>query len=109
MTGPDAPVETVRDLLATHTDAPYPADLGGGDEVEGVALVMLDADIAGLAAAFLGAGGTLRPDQWWTLRECAADARAVVPHLSGEAWVYFGRLYALAQAVLRLAPDAPAA
>lgn len=100
-------MNTVRDLLSAHTEAPYPPDLSGDDEVAGVALVMLDADIAGLAASFLGAGGTLRPDQWWTLRECAADAKAVVPQLTGEAWVYFGRLYALTQAMLRLAPGAP--
>ena len=97
-------METVRDILATHNAAAYPADLSGGAEVEGVSLVMLDADIAGLAAAYLGAGGTLRADQWFTLRECAADARAALPALSGESWVYFGRLYALAQALLRDAP-----
>jgi len=69
---------------------------------------MLDADIAGLAAAFVGADGTLRPDQWWTLHECAADVRAVVPQLEGEAWVYFARLYMLAQAMLRSEPVTPA-
>jgi hypothetical protein len=99
---------SVRDLLDTHTAAPYPAELSGGAEVAGVSLVMLDADIAGLAAAYLGAGGRLRADQWFTLRECAADARAVVPQLAGESWVYFGRLYALAQAILQDAPDARA-
>lgn len=98
--------ERVRDLLAAHVEAPYPPELGGGAEVAGVALVMLDADIAGLAAAFLGGQGTLRPDQWWTLRECATDARAVVPQLTGDAWVYFARLYTLARAMQRLAPDA---
>jgi hypothetical protein len=102
-------MQAVRDLLATHNAAPYPADLSGGAEVAGVALVMLDADIAGLATAFLGAGGTLRPDQWFTLREAAADARGVLAELSGESWVYFGRLYALARAVLRHAPDPGAA
>ncbi|MGZ8413707.1 MAG: hypothetical protein ACXWZS_12765 [Gemmatirosa sp.] len=99
-------IDSVRDLLEAHAAAPYPTDLSGGDEVAGVALVLLDADIAGLATAYVGAGGTLRADQWFTLRECAADARAVVSQLSGESWVYFGRLYALAQAVLRDAPDA---
>lgn len=101
-------MDTVRDLLAAHSAADYPATLAGGEEVGGVSLVMLDADIAGLAAAFVGADGTLRTDQWWTLHECAADARTVVPQLEGEAWVYFARLYALAQAMLRSEPVAPA-
>jgi hypothetical protein len=100
------PVATVRDLLETHNASPYPPELSGGDEVAGVALVMLDADIAGLAAAYLGAGGALRPDQWFTLREALADARLVMPHLTGEAWVYFGRLYMLGRAMLRTAPEA---
>ena len=43
------PTSTVRDLLDAHNAAPYPPELSGGDEVAGVALVMLDADIAGLA------------------------------------------------------------
>jgi hypothetical protein len=97
-------VDAVRDLLDAHNAAPYPAELSGGAEVEGVSLVMLDADVAGLAAAYLGAGA-LRQDQWLALRDAAADARAVLPSLSGEAWLYFARLYALARAVLRDAPD----
>lgn len=102
------PVATVRDLLDTHNASPYPPELSGGDEVAGVALVMLDADIAGLAASYLGGGGAMRPDQWFTLRENVADARTVLTHLRGESWVYFGRLYALGQAMLRVAPDGPA-
>lgn len=98
-------MESVRDLLAAHNDAPYPEDLPGGVEVDGVSLVMLDADIAGLATAYVG-DGTLRRDQWLALRDAAADARAVLPRLTGEAWLYFARLYALARAVLRDAPDA---
>jgi hypothetical protein len=97
-------VDAIRDLLAAHNAAPYPPDLPGGAEVEGVSLVMLDADVAGAAAAYLGAG-SLRRDQWLALREAAADARVVLPRLTGEAWLYFARLYALARAVLRHDPD----
>ena len=100
---------SVRDLLDAHNAAAFPAELSAGDEVSGVALVLLDADIAGLAAAYLGADGALPPEQWRTLRESAAVVRAVVPGLTGEAWVYFGRLHALAQAMLRAAPDAASA
>ena len=98
-------VESVRDLLAAHDDASFP-DSEGGD-AEGVALVLLDADIAGLAASYLERGGTLPAEQWTVLRECAAVARVVVPNLTGDAWVYFMRLYALTQAMLRSAPEAP--
>ena len=101
-------MDTIRDLLDAHNAAAFPADLPGGVEAHGVALVLLDADITGLAAAYLGAGGALPAEQWRALREAAAVARAVVPGLTGEAWVYFGRLYTLAKAVLREAPDTAA-
>lgn len=99
-------MQSVRDLLDARRAASYPAELSEGEEVGGIALVMLDADIDGLAAAYLASGGTLRSDQWFTLRQCVADVRSVLPRLSGEPWVYFARLFALAQAMLRTAPDA---
>ena len=101
-------MQSVRDLLDARRASPYPAELSERTEVDGVALVTLDSDIQGLADAYVASGGTLRPDQWFTLRQCLADVRGVVPQLTGEAWVYFARLYALAQAMLRTAPD-PAA
>lgn len=101
-------MDTIDDLLTTHAQAAYPPGLTDADEVDGVALVLLDADIVGLATAFRDGGGRLRPDQWHVLRECVADTRTVLPHLAGEAWVYFARLHALARAVLRAAPSADA-
>ena len=101
-------METVRDLFSAHSAARYPSTLAGSAEVDGVALLLLDADIAGFATTFLGNGGKLRPDQWRMLRGAAEDARTVVPKLRGEEWVYFARLYALSQAMLRAEPVAPA-
>jgi len=100
-------MESVRDLLEAHDSARFPAGISDGDEIGGVALVLLDADIAGLAASYLERGGVLPDEQWRVLSECAAVARVVVPSLKGDAWVYFARLYALAQAMLRGAPDLP--
>jgi hypothetical protein len=96
----------VRALYETHAAATYPEGLSEAAEVDGVALVLLEGDIAALAEAYLRADGRLRPDQWWTLRASAADARTVVPQLTGDAWVHFGRLYALARAMLADAGDA---
>ena len=97
-------MESVRDLLEAHDVAAYPPELSAEDETAGVALTLLDADIAGLAAAYLQNGGELPAEQWRVLTECAAVARVIVPGLTGDAWVYFARLYALAQAMLRTAP-----
>ena len=100
-------MELIRDLLATHLTAGYPATLGGGAEIEGISLILLDADIAGLAESFLSSG-SLRSDQRFILRQCVADSMSVLPSLRGDEWVYFARLHALAQALLRSAPsDAP--
>ena len=96
---------SVRELFDARRASPYPPELSEAAEVGGVALVMVDADIEGLATAYLASGGTLRADQWFTLRQCVADVRTVLPALSGEPWVYFARLFALAQAMLRTAPD----
>jgi hypothetical protein len=100
-------MESVRDLLDAHDSARFPSGLSDDDEIAGAALVLLDADIAGLAAAYLDQDGVLPLEQWRVLSECAAVARVVVPSLRGDAWVYFARLYALAQAMLRGAPDLP--
>ena len=100
-------MESVRDLLDAHDGARFPAGLSDDDEITAAALVLLDADLAGLAAAYLEQGGVLPLEQWRVLSECAAVARVVVPSLRGDAWVYFARLYALAQAMLRGAPDLP--
>lgn len=101
-------MESVRDLLEAHDVAAYPAELSAEDESAGVALALLDADIAGLAATYIRNGGVLPAEQWRALNECAAVARVIVPGLSGAAWVYFARLYALSQAMLRTEPDVPA-
>jgi len=100
-------MESVRDLLAEHDAAPFPTELSDGTEASGVALAMLDADIAALAALYLDRGGVLPAEQWRALSECAAVARVIVPGLTGAAWVYFARLYALSQAMLRTAPRIP--
>lgn len=97
-------MESVRDLLAEHDVAAYPVELSAEDEASGVALAMLDADIAALAATYLENGGVLPAEQWRALLECATVVRVIVPGLSGDAWVYFARLYALSQAMLRAAP-----
>ena len=94
-------IDSVRDLFETHRGAPYPPALSAGAEVAGISLVILDSDISGLAQSFIATNGALRGDQWLTLRDCMEHARTIMPALTGETWVYFARLYALGQAMLR--------
>ena len=97
-------MQPIIDLLSTHLTASYPQSLAGDAEIEGISLVILDSDITGLARAFIASGGNLRKDQWFTLRQNLADTKTVLPALADEAWIYFARLHALAQALLRNAP-----
>jgi hypothetical protein len=97
--------DSVRDLFETHSGTSYPPALSGDAEVAGISLIILDSDITGLAQSFIATGGALRADQWFTLRECLDHARTILPALTGESWVYFARLYALGQAMLRSRRD----
>jgi hypothetical protein len=101
-------MDSVRDLFDMHSAASYPPALAGDAEVAGISLIILDSDITGLAQSFIAAEGILRSDQWSTLRDCLAHARTILPALSGESWMYFARLYALGQAMLRSGRDVPA-
>lgn len=96
--------DSVRDLYETHSGAAYPPALSGDAQVAGVSLIILDSDISGLAQSFIATDGALRPDQWVTLQDSLTHAREVLPALTGESWVYFARLYALGQAMLRERP-----
>ena len=50
-------MEMVRDLHQAHLAAGYPAGLAGDAEIDGISLIILDADITGLAQSFLAANG----------------------------------------------------
>ena len=98
-------IELIRDLYAAHLAAGYPVGIAGDAEIQGISLIILDADVVGLAQTYLTTDGQLRPDQWLTLEQCLVATRAVLPELNDDAWVYFARLHALAQALLRSRPN----
>lgn len=97
-------MQPIIDLLSTHLTTRYPTSLAADAEIGGISLVILDSDVTGLAQAFIASGGNLRNDQWFTLRENLADTKTVLASLRDEEWIYFARLHALAQALLRAAP-----
>jgi hypothetical protein len=72
-----------------------------GEEVDGVDLVLVDADLAGCVMHFLG--NQFRGDdfQRGILRQIAADLDRIVPKMSGEVAQYFEREALLAHASLR--------
>ena len=86
--------EVVRQSWEAHQAMSFPAGMGG-TEVNGIDLVMLDADIAGLVISHLGHA----PVDRRLLAQLVADAGSVLPALSGEAAEYFGLLRTLALTV----------
>jgi len=70
-----------------------------GKEIDGVDLILLDADAAGCVSDFLASGMQLEEDRWEILLACAGQLRTVVPHLQGEERAYFERLRGLVDAV----------
>ncbi len=69
-------------------EQPFPAGCGG-QEVEGIDLVLLDTFAAGCITSFVGNRGRIEPNQIAVLKECLHDLDSVVPLLEGEARTYF--------------------
>ena len=87
-------------LWDEHLSAPFPAGLRG-QEIEGIDLVMLDADIAGCVSTWLGNKGRLdEPRRRW-LEGSLDDLARILPLLADrDERVYYERLRQLAQLAL---------
>jgi hypothetical protein len=85
-------------LWREHQDADFPPRCRGR-EIDGIDLVMLDADIVGCVDRFIS--GQLDVQYAAILGRCYRDVTLVVRQLrDAEEQVYFGRLERLAAAVL---------
>ncbi|MFB7239898.1 hypothetical protein ACFCXK_34585 [Streptomyces sp. NPDC056269] len=104
-TGRAHPEDVLALLWEEHRRAPYPDGFRGVD-VEGVELILLDADVAGLVLRELDGG--LDDDGVATLWACLADLDRVVPVInSAYCASYFAKLRTLARiAAARYLPAA---
>jgi hypothetical protein len=92
--------DSVQRLWDEHSDAPFPARLRG-EEIAGVEMVMLDADIAGCVQSWLANNGQLDEHRKEILRSCLDDADRVLPLLQDDGErEYYERLRRLAQSAL---------
>jgi hypothetical protein len=92
--------DSVQRLWDEHCAAPFPARLGG-QEIAGVEMVMLDADIAGCVQTWLANKGQLDEHRKEILRSCLDEADRVLPLLQDEGErAYYERLRRLAQLAL---------
>lgn len=87
-------------LWQEHERAPFPEWLGG-EEINGVDLVMIDADIAGCIASCVDAPRNLDPARREALVQCRADLDRVLPHLTDtDDGAYLARLADMADIAL---------
>jgi hypothetical protein len=89
----------VRRLWEEHRAAPFPDCRG--EEIDGVDLVLVDADLAGCVVHFLGVKFRDDDFQLGILRQIASELDRIVPKMSGEIARYFKREALLAHATLR--------
>ncbi|OKK02933.1 hypothetical protein AMK26_23730 [Streptomyces sp. CB03234] len=94
----------VARLWQEHLDAPFPARLRGA-ELEGIDMVMLDADIAGCVSTWRDNGGSLDAWRYQVLRDCISELDKILPHLmEAEDLRYYERLHQLATLTSQTAP-----
>ncbi|MFD7904052.1 hypothetical protein ACFV4G_17605 [Kitasatospora sp. NPDC059747] len=91
---PPPPVQRLDRLWEAHLETPFPESFRGVD-VDGVDLVLLDANVAGLVLRELNGG--LDGDGAAVLWACIADLDAIVPRLNEEyCAAYYRRLRTVA-------------
>jgi hypothetical protein len=92
--------DRVQELWRTHLAEPFPEEWLG-ESIEGVELVLLDADVAGCVSTWLGSSSKLDQQHHQWLRESRRDLDHVLAYLEGTpAAGHFVRLVAMADLVL---------
>jgi hypothetical protein len=86
-------------LWKEHGRADFPPDLRG-EEVSGIDMVMLDADVAGCISTWLTNGGQLDAARREILAQSMSDLDRVVDQLRGDDERYYRRLREMAALIL---------
>ncbi|HXH71825.1 MAG TPA: hypothetical protein VNI58_03310 [Mariprofundaceae bacterium] len=94
----------ITELWDQFRNAPFPRELGG-EEIDGVELVLLDADAAAVVSTFIGKSGKISEQQIQLLEGYVKDASQVLPKLNGEGMHYFALLLKLCDLVLNQAKN----
>jgi hypothetical protein len=95
----DVPWDDLRRRWAAHVALPFPANLAG-EELDGVDLVLLDADTAGCIQTFIGNLGWRELELRKSLERCLRDLDDILPDLPAQAIGYFTALRDLVALVL---------
>ena len=92
-------MKRIEALWKEHLAAAFPS-VCCSEEVDGIDLVMLDADIAGCVSTFLGGRGHLDDQRMGILQQCRGELTTVLPRLPTAAREYYLRLQKMADLAL---------
>lgn len=93
-------MKAIQKLYNEHLNTPFP-DLRG-EEIDGIDLVMLDSDIAGLVQTFFAHRGQLNGDDFKILNHCYSDLKIVVRELENKHRLYFSNLLNIVEQIIEL-------
>lgn len=92
--------DDIRRLYRRHLEMPFPSRLRG-EEIDGVDMVMVDADVAGCVVTWLGSSTNLDAGRIRVLRVCGDDIDRILPGLDDpDEAEYYSSALDLARAVL---------
>ncbi|MCO8277974.1 hypothetical protein M1L60_46120 [Actinoplanes sp. TRM 88003] len=92
-------IAAVARLRKEHSEAAFPKRLTY-DDVAGVEMVMLDADIMGCVTGWQDSDGNLEDWRWNILAAREHDLERVLPKLSGQEAAYYQELLDMAVLIL---------
>ena len=96
----DAARRQVARLWRAHVRREFPGRLRG-EEIEGIDLVLLDAQVAGCVSTWLGSRGPLDPVRLQVLRDSVGECTVVLGALDHETqFAYFTGVRQMAEMVL---------
>src|SRR4051794_19474230 len=99
--------DEIRRQWQAHLNRAFPARMRGED-IDGVDMVMIDADVAGCVSTWLGSSSALDAARIGILRVCRDELQRVVPKLGDPTERdYYGGLQKLANAVLDAQQGSP--
>jgi hypothetical protein len=93
-------MEEIQKLYNQHLNNSFP-DLRG-EEINGIDLVLIDSDSAGLVQKFFANKGRLNEEEIRTLTHCYNDLKVVVRELEAKSRLYFSNLLNIVGQVIEL-------
>ena len=89
----------IKTLYADFLEIPFPDNLSG-EEINGIDLVLLDSDTAGLIDKFIHHDSQLDSNDFNILRQCYRELESVEKELQGQQKEYFMTLLNIARQII---------